>query len=93
MCVKTNCEPRASVFQAERRATVLSLNTFLQGKVHGGKFFAENDFTNGMRTLMDCAFHQPAGSTAQRGLTQGLARGARRQPVRQGRRHVVQGAE
>jgi hypothetical protein len=64
MHLQTHCKPRPSVFQADRRATVLSLDTFLQGKVHGGEFFAENHFTNGMVTLVDRAFRHLAGSGA-----------------------------
>lgn len=56
MTLKTHCTPRDSVFVADRRATVLSLDTFLKGKVHGGEFFDENYFTNGMTTLVDRAF-------------------------------------
>lgn len=64
MTLKLNCTPRNSVFQADRRATVLSLDSFLQGKVHGGEFFAENYFTSGMLTLVDRAFRHLSGSGA-----------------------------
>jgi hypothetical protein len=64
MKLQDNCVPRDSVFQADRRATVLSLDTFLKGKVHGGEFFDENYFTNGMVTLVDRAFRHLAGSGA-----------------------------
>ena len=64
MNLKSNCTPRSSVFQADRRATVLSLDTFLQGKVHGNEFFAENYFTTGMLTLVDRAFRHLSGSGA-----------------------------
>jgi len=49
---------------ADRRATVLSLDTFLKGQVHGTEFFDENYFTNGMVTLVDRAFRHLAGSGA-----------------------------
>ncbi len=42
MTLKTYCTPRDSVFVADRRATVLNLDTFLKGKVHGSEFFDEN---------------------------------------------------
>ena len=64
MNLKSNCTPRSSVFQADRRATVLSLDTFLQGKIHGSEFFAENYFTTGMLTLVDRAFRHLSGSGA-----------------------------
>lgn len=63
MTLKTHCTPRASVFQSDRRATVLNLDTFLDDKVDGAEFFAENYFTNGMQTLMDRAFRHLADST------------------------------
>ncbi len=64
MTLKLSCQPRKSVFAADRRATVLSLDTFLKGKVHGGEFFDENYFTNGMLTLVDRAFRHLSGSGA-----------------------------
>ena len=35
MSLKTTCVPRSSVFAADRRATVLNLDAFLNGRVHG----------------------------------------------------------
>ena len=67
MTLKANCVPRLSVFAADRRATVLSLDTFLKGQVHGQEFFDENYFTNGMLTLVDRAFRQLAGAGAGSG--------------------------
>ena len=64
MTLKATCLPRASVFAADRRATVLSLDTFLKGRVHGQEFFDENYFTNGMLTLVDRAFRHLAGERA-----------------------------
>jgi hypothetical protein len=64
MTLENNCTPRGSVFVADRRATVLSLDTFLKGKVHGPEFFDENYFTNGMVTLVDRAFRHLAGTGA-----------------------------
>ena len=64
MPLKQHCTPRPSVFIADRRATVLSLDTFLKGKVHGGEFFDENYFTNGMVTLVDRAFRHLSGTGA-----------------------------
>lgn len=61
MTLQAHCVPRPSVFAADRRATVLSLDTFLKGQVHGQEFFDENYFTNGMLTLVDRAFRHLAG--------------------------------
>lgn len=64
MTLKTLCKPRPSVFAADRRATVLSLDTFLKGQVHGGDFFKENYFTAGMDTLVDRSFRHLSGTGA-----------------------------
>jgi len=62
MSIHSLCIPRQSVFAADRRATVLSLDTFLKGQVNGPEFFEENFFTNGMLILMDRAFRHLGGS-------------------------------
>lgn len=62
--LKELCIPRPSVFAADRRATVLNLDTFLKGEVKGTEFFEENFFTNGMLTLVDRAFRHLGGSGA-----------------------------
>lgn len=64
MSIHAFCKPRPSVFAADRRATVLSLDTFLKGQVNGPEFFDENFFTNGMLTLVDRAFRHLGGSGA-----------------------------
>jgi len=64
MTLRENCTPRASVFAADRRATVLNLDSFLKGQVDGTEFFEENYFTNGMVTLVDRAFRHLAGDRA-----------------------------
>ncbi len=61
MSIHSLCKPRPSVFAADRRATVLSLDTFLKGQVNGPEFFEENFFTNGMITLVDRAFRHLGG--------------------------------
>lgn len=61
MSLKSTCVPRPSVFASDRRATVLSLDTFLKGQIPGKQFFDENYFTIGMQTLIDRAFRQLAG--------------------------------
>ena len=64
MSIHTLCEPRPSVHAADRRATVLNLDTFLKGQVGGAEFFEENYFTHGMLTLVDRAFRHLGGSGA-----------------------------
>ena len=64
MSLKPLCTPRPSVFAADRRATVLSLDTYLNGAIDGAAFFEENYFTNGMLTLVDRAFRHLVGSGA-----------------------------
>lgn len=64
MTLQTLCKPRDSVFAADRRATVLSLDTFLKGQVNGDEFFRENYFTAGMETLVDRSFRHLSGTGA-----------------------------
>ena len=64
MTLQSLCKPRPSVFVADRRATVLSLETFLKGQIHGKEFFEENYFTAGMLTLVDRAFRHLSGTGA-----------------------------
>jgi len=64
MSLSNLCTPRESVFAADRRATVLSLDSYLQGKVDGTSFFEENYFTTGMLTLVDRALRHLSGSQA-----------------------------
>jgi hypothetical protein len=64
MSLQSLCKPRQSVFAADRRATVLNLDTFLKGHVNGAEFFEENYFTSGMLTLVDRAFRHLGGAGA-----------------------------
>ena len=64
MSIHSLCKPRLSVHAADRRATVLNLDTFLKGEVSGSDFFEENYFTHGMLTLVDRAFRHLGGSGA-----------------------------
>jgi Protein of unknown function (DUF499)/Chitobiase/beta-hexosaminidase C-terminal domain len=64
MSIQSLCTPRQSVFAADRRATVLNLDSFLKGEVKGSEFFEENYFTNGMLTLVDRAFRHLGGAGA-----------------------------
>jgi hypothetical protein len=64
MSLKTLCKPRPTVFASDRRATVLNLDSFLKGQIHGGEFFEENYFTTGMLTLVDRALRHLSGNAA-----------------------------
>ena len=64
MPLQSLCTPRKSVFASDRRATVLSLDTFLKGQVDGQEFFDENHFTKGMLMLVDRAFRHLSGTGA-----------------------------
>ena len=64
MTVQALCKPRQSVFSADRRATVLNLDSLLKNQVSGDEFFEENYFTAGMETLIDRAFRHLSGSGA-----------------------------
>ena len=64
MKLLSHCTPRQSVFAADRRATVLNLDSLLKGQLSGTEFFDENYFTNGMITLVDRAFRQLSGNQA-----------------------------
>jgi hypothetical protein len=61
MSLHTLCKPRPSVFAADRRATVLNLDTFLKGQVSGAEFFEENYFTHGMEVLVESALRHLSG--------------------------------
>lgn len=64
MSVHALCKPRALVFAADRRAIVLSQDTFLKGTVRGPEFFAETYFSTDMLTLFDRAFRHLGGEGA-----------------------------
>jgi hypothetical protein len=64
MTLKSLCIPRRATFTLDRRATVLSLDAFLNDNVQGREFFEENYFTGGMLTLVDRAFRQLDGHDA-----------------------------
>ena len=64
MSLSVHCIPRKSVYAADRRATVLSLDEFLNDKIRGEEFFEENYFTVGMSSLIDGAFRHLSGHSA-----------------------------
>lgn len=59
------CVPRASVFDAQRRDTVLDLTDLSSGRIDPTEFFAENYVTEGMRTLLELAFRRLEGRSDQ----------------------------
>jgi hypothetical protein len=59
------CIPRPSVFDAQRRDTVLDLTDLSGGKIDPAAFFAENYVTEGMRTLLELAFRRLDGKSDQ----------------------------
>lgn len=61
MSLNVVCHPRPSVFEANRRATVLSLDAFLRNEINGKNFFEENYFTHGMKALIERVFRHLAG--------------------------------
>lgn len=56
MTLKAHCTPRPSVFDRNRRDTVLDLSDFLENKIDGTRFFEENFITGGMKTLFEKTF-------------------------------------
>ena len=56
--VRQACAPRAGVFDASRRDTVLDLGDLIGGRIDAGEFFAENYVTEGMRTLLTEGFRR-----------------------------------
>lgn len=59
------CQPRASVFDAQKRDTVLDLNDLVDGKIDPAEFFAENYITEGMQSLLKNAFQRLEGKSEQ----------------------------
>lgn len=56
MTLKAHCTPCPSVFDRNRRDTVLDLSDFLENKIDGTRFFEENFITGGMKTLFEKTF-------------------------------------
>ena len=63
--LKQLCEPRESVFDKQRRDTVLDLTDLREGRIDPDKFFEENFVTEGMRTLLEQAFLRLEGKSSQ----------------------------
>ena len=64
--LKNLCSPRKSVFEADRRATVLNLDEFLKpnSSITADSFFEENFLTVGMETLIDRTFRHLSGNSS-----------------------------
>lgn len=63
--LKQLCTPRDSVFDPQRRDTVLDLADLIGDRIEPGDFFEENFVTEGMRTLLEHAFRRMEGKSAQ----------------------------
>ena len=63
--LKNLCIPRQSVFDTQRRDTVLDISDLVANKITPDSFFAENFVTEGMRTLLTQCFKRLEGKSAQ----------------------------
>lgn len=59
------CFPRPSVFDAQRRDTVLDLADLLEGRIDPTEFFETNFVTEGMKTLLEQSFRRLEGKSSQ----------------------------
>lgn len=60
-----NCIPRQSVFDAQRRDTVLDLTDLVADRIDPGAFFDENFITEGMKVLLQQGFRRLEGKSEQ----------------------------
>jgi hypothetical protein len=63
--LKELCTPRESVFDPQRRDTVLDLADLIEDRIAPETFFEENYITEGMKTLLEQAFRRMEGKSAQ----------------------------
>ena len=63
--LSTVVKPRSSVFDAQRRDTVLDLTNLAEGTIDPDEFFTENFVTEGMRVLLEHAFRRVEGRSDQ----------------------------
>jgi predicted AAA+ superfamily ATPase len=63
--LKELCTPRDSVFDPQKRDTVLDLADLVENRINPGEFFEENWITEGMKTLLEQAFRRLEGKSAQ----------------------------
>jgi predicted AAA+ superfamily ATPase len=63
--LKQLCTPRESVFDTQRRDTVLDLIDLIGDKINPSEFFEENFVTEGMKTLLEQSFRRLEGKSNQ----------------------------
>jgi len=56
--LKQLCVPRQSVFDTQRRDTVLDITDLVNDKINPDEFFEENYTTEGMKTLLEQGFRR-----------------------------------
>ena len=59
------CAPRQSVFDSQRRDTVLDINDLINDKIDPAGFLEENFITEGMKTLLEQGFRRLEGKSNQ----------------------------
>lgn len=59
------CHPRKSVFDPQKRDTVLDLTDLVDDRIEPAEFFEENYITEGMKTLLEHGFRRLEGKTDQ----------------------------
>ena len=63
--LKQLCTPRNSVFDSQKRDTVLDISDLIADKISPVDFFEENWITEGMKTLMEQGFRRLEGKSEQ----------------------------
>ncbi len=63
--LKNLCVPRRSVFDSQRRDTVLDISDLINDKIDPAAFFEENYITEGMKTLLEQGFRRFEGKSNQ----------------------------
>lgn len=63
--LKQVCTPRPSVFDSQRRDTVLDINDLIKDKIDPAEFLEENFITEGMKTLLEQGFRRLEGKSNQ----------------------------
>ncbi len=63
--LKALCTPRQSVFDTQKRDTVLDINDLVKGQIAPAEFFEENFITEGMKTLLLEGFRRMEGKSNQ----------------------------
>ena len=59
------CTPRSSVFDTQRRDTVLDISDLITDRIDPASFFEENFITEGMKTLLEQGFRRLEGNSQQ----------------------------